>query len=65
MDVMTRQEIEQKMDELAREHHDIHDPEIRKETYKLIEEIEYGPTIRVYKCTNQQEARFRQATSVQ
>jgi hypothetical protein len=25
---MTRQEIEQKMDELAREYHDTHDPEI-------------------------------------
>ena len=25
---MTRQELEQKMDELAREYHDTHDPEI-------------------------------------
>jgi len=27
---MTREEIEQKMDELAREYHDTHDPEIPK-----------------------------------
>ena len=30
---MTRQEIEQKMNELAREYHDTHDPEIPKEIY--------------------------------
>jgi len=32
---MTRQEIEQKMDELAREYHDTHDPEIPEEVYRL------------------------------
>ena len=32
---MTRQEIEQKMDELAREYHDTHDPEIPGEIFEL------------------------------
>jgi hypothetical protein len=32
---VTRQEIEQKMDELAREYHDTHDPEIPEEIYEL------------------------------
>jgi hypothetical protein len=32
---MTRQEIEQKMDALAREYHDTHDPEIPEEIYEL------------------------------
>ena len=32
---MTRQEIEQKMDELAREYHDTHDPEIPEEIFQL------------------------------
>ena len=32
---MTRQEIEQKMDELAREYHETHDPEITEEIYDL------------------------------
>ena len=32
---MTRQEIEQKMDELAREYRDTHDPEIPAEIFKL------------------------------
>jgi hypothetical protein len=32
---MTRQEIEQKMDELAREYHDTHDPEIPEEIFEL------------------------------
>jgi metal-sulfur cluster biosynthetic enzyme len=32
---MTREEIEQKMDELAREYHDTHDPEIPEEIYEL------------------------------
>jgi hypothetical protein len=32
---MTRQEIEQKIDELAREYHDIHDPEIPEEMFEL------------------------------
>jgi hypothetical protein len=32
---VTREEIEQKMDELAREHRDTHDPEIPKEIYEL------------------------------
>jgi hypothetical protein len=31
--LMTRQEIEQKMDELAREYHDTHDPEIPEEIF--------------------------------
>jgi hypothetical protein len=30
---MIRQEIEQKMDALAREYHDTHDPEIPEEIY--------------------------------
>ena len=41
---MTRQEIEQKMDELAREYHDTHDPEIPEEIYRLaslLEELEH------------------------
>ena len=33
--LMTRQEIEQKMDELAREYHVIHDPEIPEEIFEL------------------------------
>jgi hypothetical protein len=32
---MTREEIEQKMDELAREYHETHDPEIPEEIYRL------------------------------
>jgi hypothetical protein len=32
---VTRQEIEQKMDELAREYHDTRDPEIPEEIYEL------------------------------
>jgi hypothetical protein len=32
---VTRQEIEQKMDELAREYHDTHDPEIPEGIYEL------------------------------
>jgi FKBP-type peptidyl-prolyl cis-trans isomerase (trigger factor) len=32
---VTRQEIEQKMDELAGKYHDTHDPEIRKEIFEL------------------------------
>ena len=32
---MTRQEIEQKMDELAREYHDTHDPDIPEEIFEL------------------------------
>lgn len=36
MDVMlTRQEIEQKMDELAREYHETHDPEIPEQIWNL------------------------------
>jgi FKBP-type peptidyl-prolyl cis-trans isomerase (trigger factor) len=34
-DTVTRQEIEQKMDELAREYHDTHDPEIPEEIFEL------------------------------
>jgi hypothetical protein len=32
---MTREEIEQKMDELAREYRDTHDPEIPEEIFEL------------------------------
>jgi hypothetical protein len=32
---MTRQEIEQKMDELAREYHENHDPEIPEKIFEL------------------------------
>ena len=32
---MTRQDIEQKMDELAREYHDTHDQEIPEESFEL------------------------------
>jgi hypothetical protein len=32
---MTRQEIEQRMDELAREYYDSHDPEIPEEIFEL------------------------------
>ena len=32
---MTRQEIEQTMDELAREYHDTHDPEIPEQIFEL------------------------------
>jgi hypothetical protein len=32
---VTCQEIEQKMDELAREYHDTHDPEIPEEVFEL------------------------------
>ena len=41
---VTRQEIEQKMDELAREYHDIHDPEILAELFELarwLKELEH------------------------
>jgi hypothetical protein len=34
-DPVTRQEIEQKMDELAREYHDKHDPEIPEKIFEL------------------------------
>ena len=34
-DPVTRQEIEQKMDELAREYHETHDPEIPEEIFEL------------------------------
>jgi hypothetical protein len=34
-DPVTRQEIEQKMDELAREYRDTHDPEIPEEIFEL------------------------------
>jgi hypothetical protein len=33
------QEIEQKMDELAREYHDTHDPEIPEEIYRLAKQL--------------------------
>ncbi len=32
---VTREEIEQKMDELAREYHDTHDPEIPPKIFEL------------------------------
>jgi FKBP-type peptidyl-prolyl cis-trans isomerase (trigger factor) len=39
---VTRQEIEQKMDELAREFAETHDPEIIEEIYRLSRELEKG-----------------------
>jgi len=36
---VTRQEIEKKMDELAREYHDTHDPEIPEEIYRLARQL--------------------------
>jgi FKBP-type peptidyl-prolyl cis-trans isomerase (trigger factor) len=36
---MTREEIEKKMDELAREYHETHDPEIREEIYRLARQL--------------------------
>jgi len=36
---MTRQEIQQEMDELAREYHDTHDPEIPEEIYRLARQL--------------------------
>jgi hypothetical protein len=41
---MTREEIEQRMDELAREYLETHDPEISEETYRLarlLEELDH------------------------
>ena len=37
---MTREEIEQKMDELARKYVETHAPEIREEIYRLDRELE-------------------------
>jgi hypothetical protein len=37
---VTREEIEQRMDELAREFADTHDPEIPEEIYRLGRELE-------------------------
>jgi hypothetical protein len=37
---MNREEIEQKMDELARKYVETHDPEIREEIYRLGRELE-------------------------
>jgi FKBP-type peptidyl-prolyl cis-trans isomerase (trigger factor) len=36
---VTREEIEQKMDELAREYRDTHDPEIPEEIYRLARQL--------------------------
>ena len=36
---LTRQEIEQKMDALAREYHDTRDPEIPEEIYRLARQL--------------------------
>ena len=36
---ITRQEIEQKMDELAREYRETHDPEIREEIYRSADQL--------------------------
>jgi hypothetical protein len=41
---VTRQEIEQKMDQSAREYHDTHNPEIPEEIYRLarlLEELDH------------------------
>jgi FKBP-type peptidyl-prolyl cis-trans isomerase (trigger factor) len=35
MQTVTREEIEQKMDELAREYRETHDPEISEEIFEL------------------------------
>jgi hypothetical protein len=40
MQQMTREEIEQKMDELAREYVETHDPEIPQKLYLLARELE-------------------------
>ena len=37
---MSREEIEQKMDELARKYVETHEPEIREEIYRLVRELE-------------------------
>jgi hypothetical protein len=47
---MTREEIEQKMDELAREYHDTHDPEIPEQIFELARRLR-GWTIDPYKVT--------------
>jgi ATP-dependent DNA ligase len=39
-EAMTREEIEQKMEELARKYIETHDPEIREEIYRLGRELE-------------------------
>jgi hypothetical protein len=44
---MTWQEIEQKMDALAREYHDTHDPEIPEEIYKLAGQLREIGTLKV------------------
>jgi hypothetical protein len=36
---MTREQIEQKMDELAREYHETHDPQIPAEIYRLARQL--------------------------
>jgi hypothetical protein len=36
---VTREEIEKKMDELAREYHDTHDPEVIEEIYRLARKL--------------------------
>jgi hypothetical protein len=36
---MTRLEIEQKLDALAREYHETHDPEIPEEIYRLARQL--------------------------
>jgi hypothetical protein len=36
---MTRQEIEQKMDELAREYYETHDPNIPEEIWRLARQL--------------------------
>ena len=36
---MIRQEIEQRMDELAREYHETHDPEIPIKIYRLARQL--------------------------
>ena len=38
-EAMTREEIEQKMDELAREYHDTHYPEIPEQIYRLARQL--------------------------
>ena len=46
---MTRQEIEQRMDELAREYHDTHDPEIPEEIFELAKRLRRDGPLRQIK----------------
>jgi FKBP-type peptidyl-prolyl cis-trans isomerase (trigger factor) len=46
----THEEIKQRMDELAREYHDTHDPEIPEEIFELarrLRELDHGRQIKI------------------